>query len=59
MVCTCDKYHFRVFINVRESMVHKILSTTCTNGNTIIEERKTTFYVCEYIHYKLYNKYKL
>jgi len=42
-----DKYNSRVFINLRESMVHKILSTTCTNGNTF-EERETTFYVCKY-----------
>ena len=41
-----------MFINVRENMVYKILSTTCTIGNIITEERETTSYVCKY--YKLF-----
>lgn len=44
-----NKYNFRVFINVRKSMVLEILSTTCTNRNTFTEEREAAIYICKYI----------
>lgn len=39
-----------MLINIRENMVLKVFSTTCTDGNTIIEERETAIYICEYIY---------
>lgn len=40
-----------MLINIRENMVLKVFSTTCTDGNTIVEERETTVYICKYIYF--------
>lgn len=45
------KYNFRVLISDRESMVLKVLSATCTNGSTIVEEREATSDICKYFIY--------